>query len=253
MKLWTSLAALVGLATLVVSGLTAQAGTIVGSRHDMTTVFGAGTIKNDEICLPCHTPHNVLVDPLSATGAKLGKLWNHAMSSQVYTLYDGKTLSNSTATITATTKYMYPLDETSRKCLSCHDGTVAVDSYGQAGGVTVGTHKIGTANEQTVTDPVTGAVTGGASTAGYLVGAGGDLTHDHPVSVRMLPSTSTNGPWTSKHDPTTITTLRFGTDPSGVKNIVTCGTCHTPHDPTNGSFLAISNARSALCLSCHIK
>ncbi|MEI8195317.1 MAG: hypothetical protein WCI73_05360, partial [Phycisphaerae bacterium] len=70
-----SLLAAVGLFALT---LTAQAATIVGSNHDMNQVFGAGTIANGEVCLPCHAPHNL-------PDKTLGKLWNHKMSTNPYT------------------------------------------------------------------------------------------------------------------------------------------------------------------------
>lgn len=34
---------------------------------------------------------------------------------------------------------------------------------------------------------------------------------------------------------------------------VECASCHNMHDNTNGSYLRVNNARSALCLTCHIK
>ncbi|HSG48660.1 MAG TPA: cytochrome c3 family protein [Longimicrobiales bacterium] len=34
---------------------------------------------------------------------------------------------------------------------------------------------------------------------------------------------------------------------------VECTSCHTSHDNSNGDFLRVPNARSALCLTCHVK
>ncbi|MBI5196127.1 MAG: cytochrome C, partial [Nitrospirae bacterium] len=32
-----------------------------------------------------------------------------------------------------------------------------------------------------------------------------------------------------------------------------CGSCHNPHDNSNGTFLRVTNSGSGLCLKCHIK
>ena len=37
----------------------------------------------------------------------------------------------------------------------------------------------------------------------------------------------------------------------GTGNTVQCSSCHTTHDPTNGSFLRKANTNSALCTTCH--
>src|SRR5437764_474062 len=102
-------AAAAGVAVLGI-GATAHAASapIQNSKHNMNLVFGAGTIQNNEICLPCHAPHN---QPDKTQDA----LWNHVMPTQSYTLF-------------GTGSTYVGLDETSKKCLSCHDCSVAVDS-----------------------------------------------------------------------------------------------------------------------------
>ena len=205
--------------------LTAQAATIFNSNHDMNRVFGAGTIAHGEVCLPCHAPHNL-------PNKTVGKLWNHKMSKNPYTLYGSGS------------SYITTLDETSRMCLSCHDGSTAVDSYG----VHTGTNPIG----------------GTSSTAGFLIGSGGDLTHDHPVGVKYPTTfTSMNDPasWSAgtsyllngvatPYVGTVVSAVRLST--IGTDKVVTCASCHTPHDNTN-RFLLMKNTKSQLCLTCHMK
>ena len=89
----------------------ASAGVIKGSAHDFTT-----QAWTNEICQPCHTPHNAGVAEL---------LWNHEASAATYKAYSSYAL---------TTGLITGIDATSKKCLACHDGTVNVDAFGGAAG-----------------------------------------------------------------------------------------------------------------------
>ena len=100
-------------ACLLTAGLAALsclviAQTIVGSAHD----FSGEGWSGGEICLPCHTPHN------ADTTEPDAPLWNHAVTSALYTLYDSPTMD-------VAPEQPRPA---SKLCLSCHDGTVALDS-----------------------------------------------------------------------------------------------------------------------------
>jgi hypothetical protein len=110
-------------------------GTIVGSAHD----FKAETWSGGQICIVCHTPHN------ASTTVTDAPLWNHAVTTTTFTLYSSPTLN---ATVGQP-------DGSSKLCLSCHDGTVAVNSFGGVTGTTM--------------------LTGGA-----LIGT--SLANDHPIS-----------------------------------------------------------------------
>src|SRR5690348_11981013 len=78
MKHLTSIAAVI--AVLMMAG-TAKAG-IAGSKHD----FGQFGWAKNQICLPCHAPHNTIVK--DADGHVVGgPLWNHTLSTATYTLY----------------------------------------------------------------------------------------------------------------------------------------------------------------------
>ncbi|MBM4032162.1 MAG: cytochrome c3 family protein [Planctomycetes bacterium] len=118
---------------------------ITGTKHDLSAKGYGST----EICIFCHTPHG-------ATASSFGPLWNHAASSATYQLYGGGVTGRGT-----TVNQPGPA---SASCLSCHDGTVAVDSYGGATG--------------------TNFITGNA-----LVGT--DLRDDHPIGV-AYPTTGTS-------------------------------------------------------------
>lgn len=260
MRLWTlltSLTAAVALATLALPGQAA----VKDTKHNMNLAFGANTIQDNQVCLPCHAPHN---QPAGAADT-VGTLWNHVMPSNSYKLYDNTNVGGFVEG-----GLVVGLDDTSKKCLSCHDGSVAVDSYGgytfkPVGQTSVfantdGTHKLGTTND-----------INGASTAGFVVGSGGDLSHDHPVGVQY-PATGYNDPslWTRTGYTKSGVVVNYvkpggaaggsvagggftleGGNVAGV-GVVGCGTCHTPHGDTY-NFLTINNDNSQLCSTCHTR
>lgn len=200
---------LLGAAVVALAG-TGALGQISLSRHNFSSYGWSG----GEICKPCHTPHFGNTD--------VGFLWNHALTNATYTMHEG------TGTAEAN------IDSRSRMCLGCHDGTVALDSFG---GMT-GTNFIGPLGE-----------------------IGTDLTNDHPIGSDAIyptaPSTSYN-PQDANHRVGTSPNqlrLRSWINPSGTEEwVVGCSTCHTVHNTGNhGHMLRFSNASSQLCLTCHIK
>lgn len=192
--------------------LSAQIGfaQIAGSGHDFS---GQSWNTTTEICIVCHTPHNANTTVLNAP------LWNHSLSNVAsYTLY-------SSATMNATVGQP---DGSSKLCLSCHDGTVALENFG---GVTNGTH----------------FMTGGA-----LMGT--DLGNDHPVSFTYDAAlAAADG---ELFDPTTTQSGLGGTITNTmlIAGKMQCSSCHDVHNSSNlPSLLLKSNAASALCLTCHDK
>jgi predicted CXXCH cytochrome family protein len=203
---------------LAAAGASAQ---ITGSAHDFTQ-YAWNT--SGEICLPCHTPHN-------GTWTA-GKLWNHDLSptSTQYNMY-----GSGTSGTTVSPAYF---DGSSKLCLSCHDGTVALDSFGGATGTTFMT----------------------SADDAYI---GTDLRNDHPVGSRAVYDTTGTStsfrPQNASHQVVSaagMLRLRSWTDPADntVKYVVGCKTCHNPHRTAGADhLLAFSNANSQLCLTCHIK
>ena len=183
--------------------LQAEAG-IAGSAHDFSSQGWSG----GQICEPCHTPHNA---------STAGPLWNHAVSAASYTLYASGTMDAGPAQPAGV----------SLLCLSCHDGTVALDSFGGATG--------------------TNTITGSA-----LVGT--DLSNDHPISFAYDSTlASSDG---ELHDPSTASTTLGGTIDADLlfSGQLECASCHDVHDAAGNAFLLkIDNAGSALCLTCHAK
>lgn len=200
------------LATVVLSGtftmLTlSQGASIVGTPHDMKATTNAA----GQVCIACHTPHNAQAD-------QLVPLWNHTATATTFTLYSSSTLK--------TTTLAQP-SGASKACLSCHDGTVAIDSFGGK--------------------PPAGA--GAISGASNL---GTSLTDDHPVSFTYdgALATAANGALVT---PATASNVDSAKTVPLFAGKLECASCHNAHDNTHGKFLRKSNAGSALCLSCHNK
>jgi len=183
--------------------------TIVGSDHDFS---GKNWNNTSEICIVCHTPHNA---DASITNAPL---WNHEISTATDTLY-------SSGTLNAT---MGQPDGSSKLCLSCHDGTVAIDNFG---GKTNGTNFI---------------------SGNKLIGT--DLSDDHPVSfVYNSALASADG---GLNDPSVTNSGLGGTinDDLLISTKLQCASCHDVHNGSGlNKLLRISNVNSALCLTCHAK
>jgi hypothetical protein len=145
-------------------------GWIKGSGHDFSQ--SKYTWSGGEICKPCHTPHNAVHPEIS------GAIWAHDLSTNSYqtSFTADPTDGHNTSAASAA------LDSKSRLCMSCHDGTVALDAFAGGAG--------------------TSGVMGMAAGTGSLANLGTDLSNDHPVGVDALYSnvnagTATSGTFTN--------------------------------------------------------
>jgi predicted CXXCH cytochrome family protein len=192
------------------------AGSIMGSAHDFTRQAWSG----GQVCITCHDSRNTVRDIGGAP------MWNHALSTRTYSLY-------ASATMKASAKQP---GQVSRLCLSCHDGTVAIDSYG------------GRAGSQFI------------QAINHLGTALGD---DHPIGFVYDSSlAAANG---SLHDPKSrVVTIGSGAQTqTGLladlllnNNQVECTSCHDVHNAfTVGrtGLLKMDLERSAICAACHSK
>ncbi|MBL4614005.1 MAG: cytochrome c3 family protein [Magnetovibrio sp.] len=240
---------------LALGGSIAQAGTIVGSLHDMSASgTGQGTTTETEVCVFCHTPHG------SDTAAK-APLWNKKLpSAATFTLYS--TLG--TATLDGDEA---AVGSVSLACLSCHDGSQAMDAVLNAPGS--GGYNAAGAKFAGV------GIT--AMTGSPIPMLGTDLTNDHPIGIvygaytggtdtasYTAESTATiNGNaqyWVNGKGSTVAgrekTDMILFTRADG-KPRVECASCHDPHNGPDAGvtnvFLRINNKDSDVCLSCHVK
>ncbi len=186
---------------------------ISGSAHD----FSGDTWSGGQTCGICHTPHSA--------SSTIAPLWNHTLSAAVYTLYSSPSLNAAVGQPSASSK----------ACLSCHDGTVALDSFG---GSTSGTSFL------TGSDNLTA-----------------DISNDHPVSFAYNAAlAATDG---ELFDPTAKTVAVLGgksiTDGMLIGGNLECGSCHDVHagkgdaGVSGNHLLIVNNTGSALCLTCHNK
>ena len=191
---------------------------IVGSVHDFR-VQGWVNNGNNEICVVCHTPHN-------AVSPQDGPLWNRALTTSTFTLYAPNTTPGSDIQGTG---FNQPTG-VSRLCLSCHDGTIAIDAFGGQTGTE-------TMNDINV-----------AANIGDVVGGVGDLRNDHPVAFTF--------PTTDSEIFANVGGVVNGLMPlfGAGQDQMECATCHDVHATnTFDQLLRVDNDSSGLCLTCHIK
>jgi len=196
---------------LMAAAGSACADSVVNSVHNLSA-SGPGTIKaNSEknACVFCHTVHRTTGDH---------PLWNHSLSGITnYVVYSSMTLK----------AVVGQPNGSSRLCLSCHDGTVA----------------LGMVNSHTSPISMANGVTTMPSGPSNL---GTDLSGDHPISFvydAALVAKDSN-----LNDPTTLN-HKVKLDPSSQ---VQCASCHNAHDNQFGNFLVMDNTASALCVVCHV-
>ncbi len=181
---------------------------VAATRHNLTAT-GPGSIRvagAKDVCRFCHTPH--AANPIAP-------LWNRQDPGTYYQTYDSSTLVSSVGQPTGS----------SRLCLSCHDGTIALtQTYNPRNAPGGGTIYITQADR------------------GFL---GTDLSDDHPISF-VYDSTAVlmKG---QMRDPSTLPPQL----PLDHESRVQCATCHDPHDDSRGKFMRMDNTESRLCLSCH--
>ena len=203
---------------LLLATMPALAGTITGSAHDFTTSAWSG----GRICVACHAPHK------TDTSIADAPLWNHANTAATYTLYSSPTMN---ATVSQS-------GGGSKLCLSCHDGTVAVNSFG---GVT------------------------GSTMISAVNNLGTNLKASHPIGFTYDTALATADG--SLHDPATKS-VTIGTGAQSKTGTLAavllyggkmeCDSCHDVHNTfTVGSsgtgLVKVDQAGSKVCLACHNK
>lgn len=249
---------------------------VVNSPHNLGTTTGTGKVNTysgtDEVCVFCHTPHG-------ADNSQAVPLWNRTLNpSTAYTTY--ATLNSSTIQ-----GAIAPTGSVSIACLSCHDGTQALDTVlNEPGSGLLGTPFAGgtwTGGAGSQLDTGTGQLSTGSA-----VNLTQDLSNDHPVGIQYggggltvaSPTGALNDPDFKATDNavfngTTIWWVDTETTPNGTREktdmqlytrtvatidggafqpFVECASCHDPHS-SNDLFLRVDNAGSAVCLACHTK
>jgi hypothetical protein len=157
---------------------------IANTKHNLGSTNNVGSNKaaagdTGEICIFCHTPH----------GGDIGApvpLWNKALSTATYTTYD----QLGTSTLDAAVGNVGSI---SLACLTCHDGTQAIDNiindsgsggYDRTGGGAGGLAYTWTSPDLSLDS--TGTFQNSVDNAGgtNIFEIGTDLRNDHPVSMQ---------------------------------------------------------------------
>lgn len=241
---------------------------IRNTRHNLSS-SGLGSVKavsETEICVFCHTPHHSENIP----GAPL---WNRKLSGATYTPY----ISSSLDTIGVDQP-----DGSSKLCLSCHDGTLAIGAVNVLNGAftdqdptTEDIALLGVDIDKTMA-PGRGSLTGFTRDIGTM------LTNDHPISFTYDTNLSiADGELQDPALSTVIATRDSSNNPliplelDSLGNAkLQCISCHDPHirddtltPPDSGKFLrlnrlqanappdgvAFNPANDIVCLGCHDK
>jgi len=178
-----------------------------GTGPNGTSVLDAGgnVVGTNQICVFCHTPHGF-------NAVQSGPLWNKAVNTaQTYAVYN--TGTNVSSTLDAD---LPVIGSVSLACLSCHDGTQAMDNMingpgsalmaggydGSLSSVSASSFIVGGANpgqSQAYTwgdtaggfsqmmqggAGVTGSIINGDNPAAEGILIGTDLSNDHPIGVQ---------------------------------------------------------------------
>ena len=248
---------------------TPPGGGILGTAHDFaSTVAGANLIPNVVpggvgLCTYCHTPHRAYATLL---------LWNHTLSSNTFSWDVPKTTAGTNFPAIPGGTYKGP----TTKCLSCHDGSVAVGDIAWykeqawSGAGAASTFKMG------------GIAGNGDDTSHFLIGVGGAMKGNHPVAMPYSYNQAANTynaitggtmlvltEW--QPDPTTLASAHirlFNDDGAGNisagpvagKTGIECSSCHDPHNKAaidnwflRGNAQGSTQADGYICLQCHIK
>jgi len=235
---------------------------INGTVHDLGTAhngmnYTALPADNlQRICIFCHAPHNTYkLSPASGgPGAGIGSgpqapdafnylpLWNHELTGNYafYTMYQ-----NGTGAPTVGSKASQAIlngmepGSTSLLCLSCHDGSVAVNAYGNS------------------FQPDASRSSGGPTIqTTYQIGKDNYLGNHHPIgfdydAVQAVDTEIRSADTATLGAAGTVRDHLLGAGNTQME----CATCHSVHNKgnTGETLLWRSDVNSQLCLTCHDK
>lgn len=204
------------LMVLATGSIAGDRGSVFESRHNLSA-SSQGDIKSStetRVCIFCHSSHDASPE---------GPLWNHETTAPgKFKTYDRSTLSAQPNQPNGSTKL----------CLSCHDGTIAVGALkGLAEPIQM--QSVGSEGEIPL------------QRASHI---GTDLSGTHPVSISFNQSSALS-----------TTHLRWPpVDPDGDVGVdangqVQCTSCHDPHDDSKSEKYPFWNKAtySEVCEVCH--
>ena len=173
----TSIAKLAGGLALMAASSVALA-SVVNTKHNLGAYNGWGnpagtsnhTTGTTEICIFCHTPHG-------GNQQVAAPIWNRTVSStSVYTRFSAMNRITFDADEA-------PVGSVSIACLSCHDGTQAMNAViNSPGSDSIYTTGAGAWSQTNFMSTLNASDNG--STTGDIIYLGTDLRNDHPISMQ---------------------------------------------------------------------
>ena len=260
-----------GLGLVALAATSADAGSapgtgIRGSKHDMSAATGIGYTGGpfggfgdadalQRVCIYCHAPHRTIKP--GATTAVYMPLWNHALTAQTYDMYDSGqaplTGPHATQSTDASVGAMVQPVNVSKLCLSCHDGSVALNAYGSTNMVDADSYNPGTVDIDLANTRLQYVIGHDWDALGAEDGVG-DLTNHHPIgfdydAVQALDNEIAASSVAFAGTGVLISDVLYA-------GAMECATCHDVHNSTTGmgeKFLWTTNASSNFCCTCHLK
>src|SRR5207237_914897 len=165
--------ALFGAALIVLGGAGSAAAqsTVAFGPHDLSAgsaIRNTDASINGQTCVFCHTPHE---------GSPTVPLWNRSTATSTYPVYASSTMD------AAAPRSAQIQSGVTGACMSCHDGSIAVDVLANLSGVA---HAASVAFTRQATAKATYGASG-TGTSNVLNGGapflGTDLRNDHPITI----------------------------------------------------------------------
>ncbi len=213
---------------------------IGGTAHDFS---GSGDSSTSS-CVFCHTPYESKTQTLA---------WNHSLSKNTFSWNQTTTAGGTPYPTIQGDTYTGP----TAKCLSCHDGTVAIGDIASWNG------------EPVMSTLANARISGAAQTASST----GRMDGNHPVAMpypwNNAPSTYNGvttgtgvalGEW--QPDPEALGVRLYNDDGSGRidrgpvtgRAGIECTSCHDPHNGSSVESAAFLRGTAAnICTKCHRK
>lgn len=241
---------------------------IQNTRHNFSATL-APSLPNDatrnvvanseaDICVFCHTPHG--------SQDVEAPLWNRQLSNVAYAIYNSSSMDATAA----------QPQGSSKMCLSCHDGTIAIGAVNVLNGSF--TLQDPAVEDITMTINQGGTVMppGSGLNTGFTRNLGVDLTNDHPISFQYDTSLAINDgelrdPAMEPYIANRSSAFNPNPDIPLEDNQVQCSSCHDPHIRStnaeeNIKFLRLNRLQRVepataifnrdndiICLACHEK
>jgi len=230
---------LVGLAAILLPTMvwSAPGDGLAGTAHD----FSGQGLPATGLCSFCHAPHKAQTQEL---------LWNHVLSNKTYSWDPVETgIGTPYPPIKGDT-----YTGTTAKCLSCHDGSIAIGELVSWNGGPAQVNPTRVSGSAVMATPEGQITTGHPVAMPYPFNGSGSFYNGVENGPRLQLAT-----WVA--DPTALGIALYHDDggvirsgPQTGRSGIECSSCHDPHNGAavqDGAFLR--GTRGGICDKCHVK